>query len=240
MAEENEKKVKDFLSGLSDSSSGKKTAQKRHVKRYEMETIDKVLPGVLTQLGLERRLREHTLMQLWPTLVPVSLAERSRPVFIDHQHNLVIAVSDASVAQELSLMKGKIMQSLGLTARSLGLEIKALRIDMKNFHRSPEPPLPEESPMPKLNEHELVELELSQHDKQLIVDLSKKLAAEGQDKHMSLRVLHAYETQLRLTEWRRRKGFPLCSSCGNPVARLFEHGSHKVCFNCKVADQLQA
>ena len=235
--ENNERKAQNYLNNL-ESQAKAKTERLRHSSSGPcMDAVDKVLPAVLNRLGLDRRLKEHAIMQMWETLVSGAIAERSRPLFIDSQHNLVIAVADAAVAQELSLMKAKVLKTLSVTARSLGIELKALRIDMKHFHRSPEPATPEDVQFPQPCDRELCDLTLNTHDMQLIGELSKRLAEQNESPPVRKGVLGAYERQLRLAEWRRRHGYPACQQCGSPVQRLYEHGAHKVCFNCKVADQ---
>ena len=202
-----------------------------------MDQIEKVLPAALSQLRLDRRLREHALMQVWSSLLPESISSRSRPLLIDQQHNLVIGVSDASVAQELSLMKSKLMKALAATARSLDIEISSLRLDMKNYHRPAEEEIVEEPALAQVTEQALSGLTLSHHDMQLICNLSGNLACRPTGKEeLNIMVLRAYERQLRLAEWRRRHGYPVCQSCKNPVSRLFQRGSHKVCFNCRVEE----
>lgn len=221
-----------------DQRLRRKQPAKQQKSPASLAPVDKVLPGVLSGLGLERRLREHALMQLWASLLPEALANSSRPLFIDHQHNLVIAVSNASAAQELSLIKGKLMQALEATARSLDIKLVSLRFDLKNFHRPEEKPVPEESPLPQPSDSQLAELTLKGSDIELIGILSAKLEAEtGRSEDLKIMVLRAFEKQLRLAEWRRRHGFPVCQSCGNPVARLFVHETHKVCFNCLQAQK---
>ncbi len=221
-----------------ESLSGSRTDNSRR-KKSQMDLVDKVLPEVMLRLGLEKRLREHALMQVWESVVPKGLAERSRPLFIDHQHNLVVAVRDASVAQELSLMKSKLIGSLASTARSLGLELRGLRLDMKNFHRAKEPEeAAPETPLPQASEKELRELELSDHDKQLIGELSKKLAEDPDNNgEFNQKAIHAFESQLKLIEWRRRHDYPCCQRCSNPVLRLHDVGSSKLCFNCMLLAQ---
>jgi hypothetical protein len=202
-----------------------------------LDQVEKVLPSVLAKLGLEKRLREHTLMQVWSGLLSEKLAQRCRPLFIDHQHNLVVAVADAAVAQELSLMKSRLVKGLAATARSLGIELVSLRMDMKNFHRLEEKAVVEEPPLPQPSDAELLAITLSNHDMQLICDLSRSLpVAQGQKAELNVMVLRAYERQLRLAEWRHRHSFPVCQACDNPVSRLFARGNLKVCFNCLVCE----
>ncbi len=70
-----------------------------------MTSVNQVLNKVVGKLGLDRRLKEHALMSLWPSVAGEMFATCSRPLFLDHEGNIVIAVKDASVGQELSLLK---------------------------------------------------------------------------------------------------------------------------------------
>lgn len=201
-----------------------------------INSVDSVLPAVLSKLGLENRLREHALLQFWTGLLPQSLAQRCKPLFIDRQRQLVVAVSDASAAQELSLLKGKIMMSLTDTARSLGFVLDGLRIDMKSFHiiNRQEVENTMESPS-RDSELDLSSVELSADDKQLIVDLSHRLSESSSNNgELNSKALKSFEAQLRLMTWRKQQGYPLCSRCRNPVARLHDCGNDKLCFNCKL------
>jgi hypothetical protein len=107
---------------------------------------------------------------------------------------------------------------------------------MKNFHRHEDPVVVEEAPPPHVNEHELAEIALSNNDMQLISNLGRELETDPKADELKVMVLRTFEKQLRLAEWRRRNGFPLCELCHSPVARLFHKGDHKVCFNCSVAE----
>jgi hypothetical protein len=236
MAEDKDDSVKKFLNGLAGSVN-KKGRSASLKKPSGIDQVEKVLPLVLLQLGLEQRMRQHALMQVWHSLLPASLAERSRPLFMDHQNNLVIGVSDAAAAQELSLMKNKLVQTLSATARTLKVKFASLRFDLKNYHRLEEEMSALEPALPQPSEGELQTLALSNHDMQLICDLSGRLDREqGAKADLSMMILRAFERQLRLAEWRRRHGYPVCQSCRNPVPRLFARGSHKVCFNCRHSD----
>lgn len=201
--------------------------------RASMQLVDKILPSVMSGLGLDRRMKEHALMQVWPSFLPVVLSEKSRPLFMDNQQNLVISASNAAVAQEISLMKNKLLQNLKMAGRSLGVEVNGLRVEMKNYHQPQEPEVNELAPMPQANDEELNLVELGANDKQLIVDLSKQLAANSEfESSLKMKALKAYERQLRLAQWRRNMGFPICQICSNPVPRLYELDMHKLCFSC--------
>lgn len=227
------KAIDSFITGLQKQVSSKKTSRSKRKERPQLSAVDKVMPDVLVRLGLERRLKEHSLMQMWETLLPSKLAQLSRPLFIDSQHTLVISVSDASVAQELSLMRSKLLPQLSMLSKSLGIEFSGFRIDLKHFHKAEEAaePPPEE-PLPVPLEEDLDRLILKANDMALIQDLSNKLQAENREAALASRIVQACERRLKLDQWRRQHGYPICQSCEHPVGRLHQKGQHKVCFNC--------
>lgn len=249
MSEEGEA-IEKFLTGLeksqsnagrrpvSGNSSQKANERGRKKEKPQLSPVDKVLPEVLSRLGLDRRLKEHSLMQMWLSIAPAPIAERSRPLFIDSQHNLVVTVSDASVAQEISLMKNQLIPHLSRVAKTLAIPFAGIRIDLKHFHqpKQVEEATPAE-PLPIPGEKELYELHLSKYDNGLIQDLSNKLQEEKAPPEIAAKVLKTFEHQLRLTQWRKLNGYPICRHCSNPVFRLHEKGGNKLCFNCMMQSE---
>ncbi len=224
--------VEDFLNKLEHKSRAR--SGRPGVNPGKMELLDKILPGVASKLGLEKRLREHALMQSWTSFLPLSLSEASRPLFIDSRQHLVVAVADAAVAQEITLMKNQILKPIRKLAATLGIEIAGLRIDLKNFFKQEAAEFPEaEKPLPLLNEEELAHLDLSQDDKRLIDNLAAEFGKDSNlpDEQIK-KLLSAYEQQLKLFAWRRKHGYQSCQLCQSPVLRLYEHASNKLCFNC--------
>jgi hypothetical protein len=96
--------------------------------------INSILNTVSDRLNLGRRLKEHAVMEMWPLVVGITWAQRTRPLCIDKQSNLVVSVADASTGQELSLLKPQIMSKLVSAANSAGVELAGLRFDLKHFH----------------------------------------------------------------------------------------------------------
>jgi hypothetical protein len=97
-------------------------------------SISNVLNEVMGRLGLDRRLREQTLLNLWPVIVGDAFASKTRPLFIDNQNILVIAVQDASTAQELSFFKREITNKFKQAGVGTGVNIAGLRFDLKHYH----------------------------------------------------------------------------------------------------------
>lgn len=188
--------------------------------RKEFAYVSDVLSKVSHSLGLDKRLHEHTLMSMWPGLVGAPVARRSRPLYIDAEKNYVVAVADAALAQELSLLKTKILSRLIPTARALGVTIKGIRLDLKNFH-SLEITGADENYKPRVpTDDDLEQVTLSDQDLGELAKVRAELDSETQP--IADRILHIFEKELRLRRWRFVNGFPCCGLCGNPVERLHQ------------------
>ncbi len=220
--------------GSGDNEKRMRDAQK--ALRVGLSRLDRVLPAVLRKSGLERRLREHAVFSLWPAVAGEKLAARSRPVFIDTQLNLVVTASDSAVAQELSLSKMQLLQSLAPLSRAAGVEVRGIRVDLKFYHQRPEPIVDVEVlTLPDPDERALSAIELGDEQRFLVERLRVELLQKQDDpqrEHINKRILITYEKQLRLDIWRNAHGFPVCEECGFAVSRLHAGVRNKVCFNC--------
>lgn len=204
--------------------------------RKPMADVSTVLNRVMSKLGLDKRLREHTFLSLWPTFVPSSIADRSRPLFIDAERNLVVSVADAATGQELSMMKSRVLGKVAAAARSLGIEIRGIRPDMKHYHSASTMaihPLASDARLPAPTEAELAAVRLNAAEMEELSNLSEELrgAETGE------RMVKLYERELRLRRWRIAHKYPCCDECGNPVERLHKTGQgREVCIACQYRD----
>ena len=64
-------------------------------KRGSFATMSNLMNKLVVNLGLDQRLKEHDLLNLWPTLAGEVFADKSRCLFIDNERKLVISVKDA-------------------------------------------------------------------------------------------------------------------------------------------------
>lgn len=226
---------------MNDEQNEAKVEAKRQEIERALKTglskLDKILPRVLRQSGLERRLREHALFSLWPSVAGDVLAKRSRPLYVDLQSNIVITVSDSAVAQEITLSRTQFLQKLAPLSRAAGVEIRGLRIDLKHYHQKDEPqPEEERVTLPDPDEQELRTIELGTEQTLLLQQLQQNLeqnsSTDDRQSSINKRVLMTCEQQLRLGIWRKSRGFPVCQVCGFAVTRLHSRDQLKVCFNC--------
>ena len=116
------------------STSERKPNLKR--KQANFATMSNLMNKLVVKLGLDQRLKEHALMYLWPSVVGETFATNSRCLFIDNERKLVVSVKDASVGQELSLLRREILRKMQIAAHNLGVKIEGIRFDMKHFHHA--------------------------------------------------------------------------------------------------------
>jgi hypothetical protein len=204
--------------------------------RKPMADVSTVLNRVMSKLGLDKRLREHTFLSLWPTFVPSAIADRSRPLFIDNERNLVISVADAATGQELSMMKSRVLSKVAPAARSLGIEIKGIRPDLKHYHSSSmmaAHPLASDDRLPAPTEEELDAITLNESELQELSNLTEELRGA----QTGNRMVKLYERELRIRRWRLAHKYPTCTECGNPVERLHKSRTGAdVCIACQYRD----
>jgi hypothetical protein len=233
-------------------------------KKSKFTNVGNVLNTVVTKLGLDRRLRERALMNLWPIVAGDTFALKTRPLFIDYENNLVVSVRDASTAQELSFLKRQITDKLKAAGRGTGITIDGIRFDLKHFHQAGERSVGSASTN-EANEDlskgdtsflsfssnspdakSLNEIELTVEESQEIAQLKSEIegngrlflerASEEELATLSCRIAKVAERELRLKKWQERNGFPTCHECGSPSNRL--HTQARICSYCYLKKKL--
>lgn len=225
----------------------------RKGKGRNFQPIAKVLPKLLRQLGIDNRLKEHTFLHLWTHIVGEPFASRTRPLFIDSDGNVVIAVKDASTGQEISFAKADLLKKLKQAARGVGISINGMRFDMKRYFEkatSDEFAYQFQVPLPEPTEAELYAIELSVDEALQIAAVATNFTIEPQsnsDEHhdstgadfsrLAIRMRTLYEKELRLKKWRLAHNYPVCSQCGDVTSRL--HGANLICPLCFATGMLE-
>lgn len=120
---------------------------KRTRMRFPLPLSD-VVRVELTTLGLAERLREAEIWRLWPEVVGLTVAARARPLRII-KGTLTVAVSSGPWKQELTFLKGMMIEKLN--ERLGGEVIKDIVLKSGQVGRDADmsPMPPEETPRKK-------------------------------------------------------------------------------------------
>lgn len=215
-------------------------------KKRSLSSVNTVLNSLVSSLNLDKRLKEHTLMGLWPTVVGEPFSSKSRPLFIDHEGNIVISVSDAAVGQELSLMRSQLAKRMRIAGNGLGIEIRGLRFDLKHFHKKEEAQTNQAAveTIRKMRHDnspgadELASVTLSDEELADIQALKTRLtAADGEHSQIHDRIVGLYEKELRARKWMEANVTTRCHLCSQPSPMLY--GSQGLCSTCFFASQVR-
>lgn len=215
-------------------------------KRRNMSSVNKVLNQLVSSLNLDKRLKEHTLLGLWPTIVGEPFASKSRPLFIDHEGNIVISVSEAAVGQELSLMRQQLVKKMRFAGNGLGIDIRGIRFDMKHFYKKEEI-VENRKAVEATNQQrlantpgpeELASIILTPEEEADIQALKTRLtAADGDHEKVHDRIVALYEKELRARKWMEANVSTQCQACKQPTPMLY--GSQGLCSMCFFESQVR-
>lgn len=90
--------------------------------------VGDILPAILKSTGLDRKLKEREILELWPEAVGPEIASRTEPIGID-KGVLHVYVEHGAWRQELHFMANDIVQKLHV--RAPDVELKRIRFTAK-------------------------------------------------------------------------------------------------------------
>lgn len=210
-------------------------------KSTEFENLNSILLKLSKNLGIERGLKEITLVNLWPEIVGPKFSKNSKIISIFKKNNqdiVLIAVSSSVVTQELLFFKQDILNKLYKIGATLCFDIKDIifntklwdipernkdsfreNIEKKDFYFTKKP-----------TKEELQQIEVSD----IIINKIKKSISTQKFSSDELkdRILHTIIRDIKTKMWRKSKGFPLCSKCGI-VLKNNCLNTEEICPSCK-------
>lgn len=222
-------------------SRSSKSSRSSRSSKGSLTNVSVLLDRLVGKLDLDRRLKEHALMSMWPTIAGDAFQQSSHPVFIDSEANLVIAVKDSSTGQELSLIKPQLLAKLRVISNSVGVKLHGLRFDLKLFWttRGPKTQLaseldaslkkPEVYRKPTAQELQQIAFGVEDEDKiaQLRANLNEQPTLEAGTIE---RIVAGFAQELKFNKWQEQQGFPTCAFCRQPTQ--IQHGKESLCCDC--------
>jgi len=97
------------------------------------EGIDEVLSRILEDKNFKRAITRSNLFKFWKKVVGEKFQDNSRPYSMTTNSVMVIACKTSVVAQELLLRKIKILHELEPYLKSLKINVKDLKFDVKRW-----------------------------------------------------------------------------------------------------------
>ncbi len=88
-----------------------------------------------SQNKLNSVIKQSTIFSFWDNIVGAKFSKFTKPYSIKYQ-KIYVSTKSPIIAQELSLYKNKILKKVNSYSQPLGMEIKDIIFNYKNFHSS--------------------------------------------------------------------------------------------------------
>lgn len=192
---------------------------RRRGKRRVMKKrghLGELIKGLLRQHDLERRVRQHQAMDLWPEVVGADIARNAWPLGV-RDGVLLVGVVNHAWAQTLHLMSVVIIEAVNSRLEESALRDLQVRVT-GHGHRSrrasgadqdrprrPSPPA------------------LTREEQERVRDLTSGI----EDPELKAKVRRAAAGLMRLRRWREAAPQRACARCGRPFS-----GTGRVCPAC--------
>jgi predicted nucleic acid-binding Zn ribbon protein len=162
--------------------------------------LGQLLEGVLANLDLRTRFREHLAVMAWPEIVGRVVAAHSEAEDV-RDGVLMVATDTAAWAQELQMRQREL---LALVARQVGAGV-IREIHFRSGRRRKRTGSPAARRGPRV-----AEMKLGGRQQKQIAEAAAKI----EDEALRERAERAFAALARMTEWRRQAGWRQCQRCG--------------------------
>lgn len=203
--------------------------------------LNSVLNTVMTDLGLDKGLKQQEFAKLWPKIVGPKFQNSSKVVYLQSRQGediLTVAVSSPAVAQELSFFKEDIIKKIKTVAKDFNYNIKEILFNSKVWEElktEKKQKVEEENKTfykieKVFTEEDLKNIELPEETVENIKNSlnEQNFCLEELKEKMFNTIIKDLKTQ----EWRKHNGFPVCSKCGIAV-NYYSPENENLCPACK-------
>jgi len=214
---------------------------KEHKKNIDgLENVNVVIGKVVKKLGIEKGIREATLINLWKDFIDEKYVNSSKAISIVHKLNgdvLLVAVSSSIVSQEMFLKKSIILKKMAPVAHSLELNIVEILFStklwdevLKNFYSESKKEGVTDFFIKNPSDNELRDIVLPENIISFIRNnISKQQFSSSEFKD---RLMNTIIRDLKIQIWRKNNGFPFCEKCGIPI-NYITRGKNNLCPACR-------
>lgn len=156
-----------------------------------------LLDGVLANLDLRTRFREHLAVLAWPQVAGRVVSSHTQAEAV-RDGVLIVATDTAAWAQELQMRQKELV---GLLAAQVGSGV------IREIHFRSGRRRGKRAPAERLRP---VEIKLSSRQERQIEEAARKIGEAG----LEQKAARAFAALTRMAEWRKRTGWRRCRRCG--------------------------
>jgi predicted nucleic acid-binding Zn ribbon protein len=160
--------------------------------------LDRLIEGVLADLDLRTRFREHLAISSWPQIAGRVVSAHSRAEAV-RDGVLIVAADTPAWANELQMRRRELLELLAAKIGSGVIRDIHFRGGTRRRERRSRQPGPRPA-----------EIRLSGRQEKRIAEAAGKI----EDEELRRRAERAFTSLARMSEWRRRSGWRRCRRCG--------------------------
>lgn len=200
--------------------------------------IDSVLDGVAKSLGIERGIKEITLINFWPEVIGERFINNSKALSVINKggyDSLFVTVSSSAVSQELFLNKKSILSKLSPIAFSLGFKIRDITLNTKMWDEIIKQDNGKEDEITHFfvknpKDEDLKDIKVPES---IINTIKESIETQNFSiPELKDRILNTVIIDIKTQIWRKNNGFPSCSKCGISI-NYYSQGKEDICPICK-------
>ena len=210
-------------------------------KEEKFIKINSILDDLAKSLGIERGIKEITLLKFWNEVIDEKFINKTRALSVVKKgmyDAILVVVSSSAVSQELFIQKRKILSKLSPVAFSLGFKVKDIIFNTKMWEEVNIPKVKDnESTTHYLVKNPSVE-ELNEINIPEIIINNVKESINIQNfsiSELKERLFNTIIIDIKTQIWRKNNGFPSCSKCGITI-NYFSFDKENLCPICRLKE----
>jgi len=198
-------------------------------KNNYFNNIENVLSNVVSDLSLKKGLKQQELVKLWPKIVGPRFQNSTRPLSIYSKNGfdvLTVCVSNSAAAQEMTFYKQDIINKIKKIIPDFGYNIRDIIFDQKTWGYEKSEKRDENalknyySLHKKFSEEEINNIELPES---VIKEVNKNYKGVNfPTEELRKKFINIVIRDLKIREWQKKNGFPVCLKCGIPLTNYIE------------------
>lgn len=99
----------------------------------QFQTTESIVDKMLSSPDMKKALMRNNLYKFWDKIVGKKFSDKSKPYSMMGGGVLIIACANSAVAQELTLQKFQILEKFKPYLKSLKLNVKDMKFDVKKW-----------------------------------------------------------------------------------------------------------
>lgn len=211
-------------------------------KRYnrDLTGISTILNKFVKDFGIDKRLKERVLINIWPEIIGDTFADCTKAVSVIKKNGydvLLVGVSSPTVSQELYFFKKDLIKKISSITNMFEFNIQDIVFSQKVWkeEKRPEQLNTNSDDYVYIFKKNPTEKELSAISvpDSILSDIKGSIETQNfTDDSQKNRLYETIIKDIKIQIWKKNNGFPCCENCGVPL-NMYLPTEKNLCPSCK-------